>query len=140
MDHSSKTINSRAKLLSIRSKWIVKRIKMRYLAQKLPELWPETWMYQFCDFCIFWVLVKKIRQFLQNPVFAKKYFLTFLAISPGIFKLQRCTIPHFNPLNNSFWPYEEPFCCAVNRFWVMRPNVSPIFFEPYFSQITPSLW
>ena len=104
-----------------------------FVAQKLPEIWPETWMYQFCNFCIFWVLVKKIRQFLQNLVFAKKYFLTFLAISPAIFKLQRCIIPHFNPLNNSFWPYEEQFCCRVNTFWVIRPNVSTIFFYPHFN-------
>ena len=102
------------------------------VAQKLPEIWPETWMYQFCDFCIFCVLVKKIRQFLQNPVFAKIYFLTFLAISPAIFELQRCTIPHFNPLNNSFWPYGEPFCCRANSFWVIRPNVSTIFFRTHF--------
>ena len=106
----------------------------------MPEIWPETWMYQFCDFCIFCVLVKKIRQFLQNPVFAKIYFLTFLAISPAIFELQRCTIPHFNPLNNSFWPYEEPFCCRANSFWVIRPNVSTIFFRTHFMKIYLSFW
>ena len=111
------------------------------VAQKLPEIWPETWMYQFCDFCIFCVLVKKIRQFLQNLVFAKKYFLTFLAISLAIFELQRCTIPHFNPLNNSFWRYGEPFCCRVNSFWVTRPNVSTIFLCSHFiwSQVTSQL-
>ena len=26
----------------------------------------------------------------------------FLAISMAIFELQKCAIPHFNPLNNSF--------------------------------------
>ena len=60
--------------------------------------------------------------------FCQKYFLMFLSISRAIFEVQRRTIPHFYPLNNSFWPYEEQFCCRVNRFWVIRPNVSTIFY------------
>ena len=99
------------------------------VAQKLPEIWLET--------------SKQI--FLQKPDFVKidefsllkrkKYknrkidTFTFLAISLAIFELQRRTIPHFNPLNNSFWPYEGPFCCRANSFWAIWPNVRPIFFN-----------
>ena len=54
---------------------------------------------------------------------------TFLAISLAIFELQRRTIPHFNPLNNSFWPYGETFFCRVNSFWAILLNVSTIFFS-----------
>ena len=61
---------------------------------------------------------------------------TFLAISLAIFELQRHTIPHFNPLNNSFWPYGETFFCRVNSFWAILLNVSTIFFGTHFSTKT----
>ena len=94
-------------------------------------------MVRLCSSKIARVMARSMKKnltnlFLQILVFWQIYFFMLLAISLAIFELQRRTIPHFNPLNNSFWPYKEPFCCRVNSFWVLRPNVSPIFFEPYF--------
>ena len=82
--------------------------------QKLSEIWPETWMYQFVDFCDF---VKKTRHFLQNTVLDKKLVFRFLAISPAIFDLQRHTISHFNPLNISFWPCFITFSAKMDIWW-----------------------
>ena len=79
----------------------------------MSEIWPKTWIYQFSDF---WVFVKKNRHFLQNSVFAKTDFFAFLAISPAFFELQRRTIPHFNPLNKSFWPLESKIVCRYLIF------------------------
>ena len=95
----------------------------------MPEIWLETSKNSFWqkpDFV-------KINEFsllkLKKCKNRKIDTFMFLAISLAIFELQRRTIPHFNPHNNSFWPYEEQFCCRVNRFWVIRPNVSTIFFH-----------
>ena len=104
------------------------------VAQKLPEIWLETSKNSFWqkpDFV-------KINEFsllkLKKCKNRKIDTFTFLAISLAIFELQRRTIPHFNPLNNSFWPYEGPFCCRANSFWAIWPNVRPIFFQSYFDQ------
>ena len=102
------------------------------VAQKLPSIWLETSKNSFWqkpDFV-------KINEFsllkLKKCKNRKIDTFLFLAISLAILELQRRTIPHFNPQNNSFWPYEEQLCCRVNRFWVIRPNVSTIFFGTHF--------
>ena len=94
----------------------------------MPEIWLEmskNSFWQKLDFV-------KIKEFsllkLKNCKNCKIYTFMFLAISLVIFELQRRTIPHFNPLNNSFWLYEEQFYCRFNTFWVLLPNVSTIFF------------
>ena len=90
-------------------------------------------MVRLCSSKIARVMARSMKKnltnlFLQILVFWQIYFFMLLAISLAIFELQRRTIPHFNPLNNSFWPYEGPFCCRANSFWAIWPNVRPIFF------------
>ena len=34
----------------------------------------------------------------------KKWYFLFLSISPVFFEVQRCTIPHFEALDQLFWP------------------------------------
>ena len=98
------------------------------VAQKLPEIWLKTSKNNFWqkpDYV-------KINEFsllkLRKCKNRKIDTFTFLAISLTIFELQWHTIPHFNPLNNSFWPYGETFFCRVNSFWAILLNVSTIFF------------
>ena len=109
------------------------------VAQKLPKIRLETSkniFWQKPDFVkIDEFSLLKLKKYKNRKIDA----FMLLAISLAIFELQRRTIPHFNPHNNSFWPYEEQFCCRVNRFWVIRPNVSPIFFGPYFNSTTTPL-
>ena len=88
-----------AKILLIDS--VIRHNTVWYIsvAQKLPEIWLET------SKNIFWQKPDfvKIDEFsllkLKKCKNCKIDTLMFLAISPAIFKLQRCTIPHFNPLN-----------------------------------------
>ena len=97
------------------------------VAEKLPEIWLETSKNSFWQKPDF-VKIKKFSLLKLKKCKNRKIdTFMFLAISLAI-ELQRRTIPHSNPHNNSFWPYEEQFCCRVNRFWVIRPNVSTIFF------------
>ena len=56
-----------------------------------------------------------------------------LAISRTVFELQRRTIPHFNPLNKSFWPFEMHFHPRSYRFSDILQNMCPIVFAPDFS-------
>ena len=91
-------------------------------------------MVRLCSSKIARVMARSMKKnltnlFLQILVFWQIFFFMLLAISLAIFELQRRTIPHFNPLNNSFWPYEGPFCCRANSFWAIWPNVRPIFFN-----------
>ena len=72
------------------------------VAQKLPEIWLEmskNSFWQKPDFV-------KINEFsllkLKKCKNRKIDTFLFLAISLAILELQRRTIPHFNPQNNSF--------------------------------------
>ena len=56
-----------------------------------------------------------------------------LAISRTVFELQRRTIPHFNPLKKSFWPFEMHFHPRSYRFSDILQNMCPIVFAPDFS-------
>ena len=97
------------------------------VAYKLPEIWLET------SKNIFWQKPDFVRidEFsllkLKKCKNRKIDTFAFLAISLAIFELQRHTIPHFDPLNNSFWPYGETFFSRVNSFWAILLNVSTIF-------------
>ena len=97
------------------------------------EIWLET------SNNIFWKKKYFVKIYEFSLLKLKKYknrkidAFMLLAISLAIFELQRRIISHFNPHNNSFWPYEKQFYCRVNRFWVIRPNVITIFFYPHFT-------
>ena len=80
----------------------------------------------------------------KNWHFLKKQFFSFLIISPVIFDLQKCTIPHIKALTIQFWPYFIHFIARMGIWWAMKPRKCPVFFSPDFTFIwnrcLASLW
>ena len=95
------------------------------VAQKMPEIWQETWKNKFWQKTYF---VKNDDFPLQKPKNHQIDRFTFLTISLIIFELQRRTIPHFNPLNKLIWPLENRIFSKLNPFWVIRQNKVSEFF------------
>ena len=65
---------------------------------------------------------------LQKMWKSKKLHFSFFTISPILFKLQRCTIPHFKALDKLFWPLAWVLTVGAITFVLLR-KMSVYFFS-----------
>ena len=75
---------------------------------------------------------RKIRQILQNSKNWRNNIFMFIDVSPKIFELQRCTIPHFKAWNKLIWPFVIHFSTKSDISWSAEQNTCPILFAPDF--------
>ena len=75
-----------------------------YVVQILSEIPQDLWQFEFFKLCVFVKNCENCYAKLWKMRKLGKWHILFFIISLKLFKLQRCTIPHFKALVPFFWP------------------------------------